>query len=83
VEGADAHEFAPVPRLHRDRVTEISERLESLNPNSFGGTILKIEDVNYIDREPSKGFRDLHGYAISAKRYCLFEGKQVGKIVGR
>ena len=26
-------------------------------------------------------FRDLYGYAISAKRYCLFEGKNVRKIV--
>jgi hypothetical protein len=81
VEGADAREFAPVPCLHRDRVIEISERFESLNPYSFGGTILKIEDVNYIDGDPSKGSRDLYGYAISAKRYCLFEGKQIRKIV--
>ena len=49
--------------------------------DSFGGTILKIENVNYIDGDPSKGFRNLYGYAISAKRYCLFEGKQVRKIV--
>jgi len=56
-------------------------RFESLNPYSFGGTILKIEDVNYIDGDPSKGFRNLYGYAISAKRYCLFEGKQARKIV--
>ena len=31
--------------------------------------------------DPRKGFRDLYGYAISAKRYCLFEGKHVRKIV--
>jgi hypothetical protein len=80
-EGADPREFAPVPCLLRDQVIEISKRFESLNPYSFGGTILKIEDVNYIDGEPSKGFRDLHGYAISAKRYCLFEGKHARKIV--
>ena len=60
---------------------DISKRFEPLNPYSFGGTILKIEDVNYIDGDPSKGFRDLYGYAISAKRYCLFEGKQARKIV--
>jgi hypothetical protein len=53
----------------------------SLLRHSFGGTILKIEDVNYVDGDPSKGFRDLHGYAISAKRYSLFEGKHVRKIV--
>ena len=81
VEGADPCEFAPVPCLSRDRVIEISNRFVSLNPYSFGGTILKVEDVNYIDGDSSKGFRDLYGFAISAKRYCLFEGKQVRKIV--
>jgi hypothetical protein len=81
VEGADTREFAPVPCLSSDRVIEISEQFASLNPRSFGGTILKIENVNYIDGDPSKGFRNLYGYAISAKRYCLFEGKQVRKIV--
>jgi hypothetical protein len=62
-------------------VIEISKRFASLNPYSFGGTILKIEDVNYIDGDPSRGFRDLYGYAFSAKRYCLFEGKHARKIV--
>lgn len=81
VEGADTREFAPVPCLPRDQVIEISNRFAALNPYSFMGTILKVEDVNYIDGDPSKEFRDLYGYAISAKRYCLFEGKQVRKIV--
>jgi len=81
VEGADMREFAPVPCLSRDTVLKISERFASLNPYSFGGTILKVEDVNYVDGDPTKGFRDLYGYAISAKRYCLFEGKQVRQIV--
>ena len=81
VEGADPREFTPVPCLSRDRVIEISKRFEWLNPYSFGGTILKVEDVNYEDGDPSKGFRDLYGYAISAKRYCLFEGKQAREIV--
>ncbi len=81
VEGADMREFAPVPCLSRDTVIKISERFAALNPYSFGGTILKVEDVNYIDGDPRKPFRDLYGYAISAKRYCLFEGKNVRKIV--
>jgi len=81
VEGADPREFAPVPCLSRDTVVKISERFTALNPYSFGGTILKIEDVNYVDGNPRKPFRDLYGYAISAKRYCLFEGKNVRKIV--
>ena len=49
--------------------------------NPTARTILKVEDVNYIDGDPSKGFRDLYGYAISAKRYCLFEGKHARKII--
>ena len=81
VEGADMREFAPVPCLSRNSVIKISERFTALNPYSFGGTILKVEDVNYVDGDPRKPFRDLHGYAISAKRYCLFEGKNVRKIV--
>jgi hypothetical protein len=35
---------------------------------------LKDEDVNHVDDDPKKPFRVLHGYAISAKRYCLFTG---------
>jgi len=81
VEGGDTCEFAPAPCLARETVVEISERFAALNPYSFGGTILKVEDVNYIDGDPRKPFRDLYGYAISAKRYCLFEGKNVRKIV--
>ena len=45
------------------------------------GQSLKVEDVNYVDGDPRKPFRDLYCYAISAKRYCLFEGKHVRKIV--
>jgi hypothetical protein len=81
VQSADMSEFAPVPCLQRDTVLKISERFASLNPYSFGGTILKVEDVNHVDGDPRKGFRDLYGYAISAKRYCLFEGKHIRKIV--
>jgi hypothetical protein len=81
VESVDPREFAPVPCLSRDQVIGISQRFVSLNPYSFGGTILKVEDVNYVDNDPSKGFRDLYGYAISAKRYCLFEGKHARKII--
>jgi len=62
-------------------VIEISKRFALLNPYSFGGTILKIEDVNYVDNDPSQPFHDLHGYAVSAKRYCLFEGKHGRKII--
>jgi hypothetical protein len=80
-------EFTPIPCLLRDKVVTISKQFESLNPYSFGGTILKVEDVNHEPSEkkpkgdPSKPFRELYGYAISAKRYCLFEGSHARKIV--
>src|SRR5882724_2097403 len=34
--------------------------------------ILKIEDVNFLDSNPNKRFRQLFGYAISPKRYALY-----------
>jgi hypothetical protein len=65
-------EFAPIPTLSWDAVKKISRRFASLNPYSFGGTILKIEDVCYENEDSSKPLRTVWGYAISAKRYCLF-----------
>jgi hypothetical protein len=80
-QSADMREFAPIPCLSRDTVLRISERFTSLNPYSFGGTILKVEDVNYQNSDPRKPFRELYGFAISAKRYAIFEGKYARKIV--
>ncbi len=37
--------------------------------------ILKIEDVNFVDSDPAKPRKQLFGYAISAKRYVLYEQK--------
>lgn len=34
--------------------------------------ILKIEDINFVDSDPEKPFRQLFGYSISAKRYALY-----------
>ncbi len=34
--------------------------------------ILKIEDVNFVDSDPSKPQRQLFGYGIAAKRYALY-----------
>src|SRR5262249_645484 len=65
-QSADMREFAPIPCLSRETVLKISERFVALNPYSFGGTILKVEDVNYQDSDPCKPFRELYGYAISA-----------------
>lgn len=70
----DKREFARVPVISHDTVRQISKRFSSLNPYGFPGTILKIEDVNHEGGDPSKPLRVVHGFAISAKRYCLFTG---------
>jgi hypothetical protein len=41
--------------------------------------ILKIEGVNFVDADVKKPFRQLFGYAISAKRYALY-GKSANEI---
>ncbi len=86
-EDISSKELTPIPCLSRETVVKISKRFETLNPYSFKGTILKVEDVNHEPSEkkpkgdPTKPFRDLYGYAVSAKRYCLFEGNTARKIV--
>jgi hypothetical protein len=40
--------------------------------------ILKIEDINHVDSNPTKSFRKLFGYAVSAKRYTLFTESKGG-----
>src|SRR5205807_281331 len=64
--------FAKIPALSHKQVKQISKRFESLNPYNFGGTILKIEDINYVDSDPREPLRTIYGFAISAKRYVLF-----------
>ncbi len=55
-------------------VKSIARRFGKLNPYdpSLVPEILKIEDVNFLDSNPSERFRQLFGYAISAKRYALY-----------
>jgi hypothetical protein len=64
---------AAVPVISRQCVSEISARFASLNPYDrrfVSGSILKIEKVN----DDSSGEpRALLGFAISAKRYALYE----------
>lgn len=58
------------PADFADRVASIVEWFAGLNPYAFGGSILKIEDVNNglgSDRPVP-----LYCFAISAKRYALF-----------
>ena len=62
-----------MPVISRERVSEISERFASLNPYDrrfVPESILKIERIN----DDSNGQpRALRGFAISAKRYALYE----------
>ncbi|MCF8566993.1 hypothetical protein LLE49_19930 [Alicyclobacillus tolerans] len=55
----------------------IVKRFESLNPYSFGGSLLKIEKENHDPK--TKAWRQLYCYAVSSKRYCLFnmEGNKI------
>ena len=53
------------------KVDRIVISFGALNPYSFPGSILKIEDVNYSPETP-KERQPLFVWAVSAKRYALF-----------
>ena len=81
---ADESYKQPIQALSCDTVRKISERFVDLNPYSFGGTILPIEDINYVadkDGRATSTLRQLYGYAISAKRYSIFLGENAREIV--
>ena len=60
--------------LSSDEIKSIANRFNRLNPYDpeCVRDILKIEDVNFTDSDPSKPPRQLFGYAIAAKRYALY-----------
>ena len=60
--------------LSLKEVQEIANHFRKLNPYdpSLVPEILKIEDENFTDFDARKPFRQLFGYAISAKRYALY-----------
>ena len=60
--------------LSLNEIKEIAREFNKLNPYDRARVpeILKIEDVNFVDSDPQKPFRQLFGYAISAKRYALY-----------
>jgi hypothetical protein len=79
----DHQEIAPISVLPHSRVLRLARRFRSLNPYAFGGDLLKVEDVNYEDGDPSTGsLRTVHGYAVSAKRYALMEGSKIVEVKG-
>lgn len=63
-----------VKALSLAQVESIAEQFRKLNPYDswLVPEILKIENVNHVDGDPKKPFRQLFGYAISAKRYALY-----------
>jgi hypothetical protein len=65
---------AGINALSPNEVKGIAQRFRQLNPYdpSLVPEILKIEDVNFLSSNPSEPFRQLFGYAISAKRYALY-----------
>jgi hypothetical protein len=61
-----------------DRVTQISEAFASLNPYQKPQSVLQIEDVNYTGN--GKALHKLFCFAVSAKRYALFNNDARGNI---
>jgi hypothetical protein len=54
-------------------VQDIVSRFEQLNPYAFRGSILKVEKESLQ--------RELYGYAVSTKRYCLFTRESHGVCI--
>jgi len=63
-----------IKALSFNQVKSIAKRFDRLNPydQSLVRSLLKIEDVNFVDSDPNKPHRQLFGYAIAAKRYALY-----------
>jgi hypothetical protein len=64
------------------KVDAIVSWFSALNPYNFGGSILKIEDVNFSLKN-SKRHEPLFCWAISAKRYALFNLDSNGQPILR
>ena len=64
------------------RVGSVVEWFDDLNPYDFKAKILKIEDVNF-DHDDAKQYKSLYCWAISAKRYALFNLDAEGNPVIR
>ncbi len=63
-----------IKALSLEQVKSIAVRFNDLNPYNptLVKHLLKIEDVNFVDSDPSKPYRQVYGYAIAAKRYALY-----------
>jgi hypothetical protein len=67
-----------VKALSITQVEALAKRFSSLNPynHSLVPELLKIEKVNRVEGNPRKRYRRLFAYAVSSKRYALFEISQ-------
>ena len=67
------------------RATRAREWFTPLNPYAEKGPLLRVESDNYAlkDGKPTKTIAPLYGYAISAKRYALFNLDAAGRPVIR
>tara|TARA_R110001599_G_scaffold249559_1_gene449406 strand:- start:4736 stop:7813 length:3078 start_codon:yes stop_codon:yes gene_type:complete len=65
-----------------NKVAQIIDWFDKLNPYDFGGSILKSEAVNFGLNGDSE-LAPLYCYAISAKRYALFNLDDGGKPILR
>ena len=64
-----------------DKVDGVVRWFEALNPYEFGGSILKVEDVNFaLDTGKPE---PLYCWAVSAKRYALFNIAADGQSIMR
>jgi hypothetical protein len=64
------------------RTREIVAWFTPLNPYDFAGPILKIEDENFSFVDPTE-WEPLYCWAVSAKRYALFNLTAAGELVMR
>jgi hypothetical protein len=63
-----------IKALSLREVRSIAKRFNRLSPydHSLVPSLLKIEDINFVDSDPGKSHRQVFGYAIAAKRYALY-----------
>jgi hypothetical protein len=67
---------AAIKALSWKHLERIRDRFVALNPYNSDlveGSILKIEDINYKKKDGKRQQRQLFGFAVSAKRYVLYQ----------
>jgi hypothetical protein len=67
------------------RASRLQEWFTPLNPYTEKGPLLRLEDDNFAlkDGKPTKQLEPLYAYAISAKRYALFNKDSHGRPIIR